>query len=336
MLAQPESLEISVADRSVEDSKAVVNQARDWNREHGFQQETAIAPKTEVTTNWLARHVSQPLGKAWASTIGGPLERTLTRHFPKQVKPRQPAAGNVGVIYLSLSQAPAEGKDVVVTFDRKKRGIEYIGFAKGDKGFKIIEGERLVFNAKNWSTPAMAVIQLDPKLKQDAAVMFQANSGNIPLAWSITLFAVAALFLAFSCWHSVMLPRPVNDVAVVTNKSFVGEFLSTLGSFFPQTRYWLGAGFYPPVSIRRSSTGEGHFTISAGQPGSRRVRSDHQPGWAGVWHLRNSGTHRRRIAGRVHGCQTWTQEDCCRSWSVPCTCQSSYLCCFPSSNRKTS
>lgn len=243
VLAQPEALEVSVADRSIEESKAVVDQARSWNKEHGFMQETTIAPKTEATTNWWTLHVSQPLGKAWSATIGGPLERTLTKHFPKQVKPRQPTAGNVGVIYLSLSQAPAEGKDVVVTFDRKKRGIEYIGFAKGDKGFKIVEGERLVFSAKNWNTPAMAVIQLDPKLKQEAAVTFQANSGNIPLAWSITLFSVAALFLAFSCWHSVMLPRPANDVAVVTNKSFVGEFLSTLGSFFRKPGVGLALAF---------------------------------------------------------------------------------------------
>ena len=95
-----------------------------------------------------------------------------------------------------------------------------------------MEGERLVFNATNWNRPALAVIQLDPKLKQDAAVIFQTSSGNIPLAWSITLFAVAALFLGFSCWHAVMLPYPPNDGPVVTHKSLLGEFFVTLGSFF--------------------------------------------------------------------------------------------------------
>jgi PAT family beta-lactamase induction signal transducer AmpG len=78
----------------------------------------------------------------------------------------------------------------------------------------------------------MAVIQLDPKLKNEAAVTFLAQSGNIPVAWSLTLFTVAALFLAFSCWHSLMLPRPATDGPVVTDKSLIGEFFATLGSFF--------------------------------------------------------------------------------------------------------
>jgi len=89
----------------------------------------------------------------------------------------------------------------------------------------------------------MAVIQLDPKLRQAAAVHFVASSGNIPLAWSITLFVVAALFLAFSCWHSVMLPRPPNDGPVVTNRSLVGEFFATLGSFFRKPGIGLALAF---------------------------------------------------------------------------------------------
>jgi len=50
------------------------------------------------------------------------------------------------------------------------------------------------------------------------AGVLEKRSGNIPLAWSITLFLVAGLFLAFSCWHSVMLPRPPNDGPVVTHQ----------------------------------------------------------------------------------------------------------------------
>ncbi len=231
VVAQPAALEISVADRSVESSKAVVEQAKTWNSEHGFLRETALAP-AEQKTSWWSAHIGAPFGRAWSAAISGPLKQMLTTRFPREIKERQATAGNVGVIYLSLSQPPAEGKDVVVTFDRQKKGVEYIGFAKGDKGFRIIEGERLVFDGKNWNLPAMAVIQLDPKLKREATVVFQANSGNIPLAWSITLFVVAGLFLAFSCWHAAILPRPANDGAIVTNKSFAGEFLSTLGSFF--------------------------------------------------------------------------------------------------------
>ena len=142
-----------------------------------------------------------------------------------------------------LSRPPAADQSVVVTVDRKKRGVEYIGLAKGDKGFRLMEGERLVFTAANWNQPAMVVLQLDPKLKQEAEVTFMTNSGNIPVAWSITLFVVAGLFLAFSCWHSVMLPRPANDGPVVTDKNLAGEFFSTLGSFFSKPGVGMAMAF---------------------------------------------------------------------------------------------
>jgi PAT family beta-lactamase induction signal transducer AmpG len=89
----------------------------------------------------------------------------------------------------------------------------------------------------------MAVIQLDPKLKSDTGVTFLTSSGNIPVAWSTTLLFVAALFLAFSCWHSVMLPRPANDGPVLTHKSLVGEFFATLGSYFQKPGVGLGMAF---------------------------------------------------------------------------------------------
>jgi len=153
------------------------------------------------------------------------------------------AVGNVAVFQLSLSAPPPAGAQVAVTFSRKLRGIEYIGFGKGDKGFKLVEGERFVFNAGNWNQPATAVIQLDPKLKTDTTVAFLTSAGDIPLAWSITLFIVAGLFLLFSIWHSVMLPRPPNDGPVVTDKSLVGEFIHTLGSFFKKPGVLMAMAF---------------------------------------------------------------------------------------------
>jgi PAT family beta-lactamase induction signal transducer AmpG len=168
----------------------------------------------------------------------------LAAHFPKPERTKPDAtAGNVGVLFLALSQPPPDGRSVAVNFGRQPGGLEYIGLAKGDKGFTIKQGERLVFNSTNWNQPAMAVIQLDPKLKQGATVTFQASSGNIPLAWSITLFLVAGLFLAFSCWHSVMLPRPANDGPVVTHASLAGEFFATLGSFFQKPGIGLALAF---------------------------------------------------------------------------------------------
>lgn len=153
------------------------------------------------------------------------------------------APARTGVFYLTLSKAPEAGRDIVVNLDRKKSGIEYFGLAKGDKGFRLAEGERLVFNATNWNQPAAVVIKLDPALKQEAAVQFLAVSGNIPLAWSITLFTVAGLFLLFSIWHSFVLPRPVNDGPVIGNRSMTGEFFATFGSFFQKPGVLMALSF---------------------------------------------------------------------------------------------
>jgi MFS transporter, PAT family, beta-lactamase induction signal transducer AmpG len=230
--AEPATLMIPIADTSAEQAKAGIDRAKTWNREHGFLQELTVAPPRQVTSSWWAEHIGAPIGQAWGAAVAGPLRTFLTEHFPKEVKAKAPAAGNVGIVRLNLSGPPPHGKSLVVTCDRQKSGLEYLGLAKGDKGFRLVEGERLVFNETNWNQGAMAAVQLDPKLKRAASVELAANSGNIPVAWSVTLFVVAALFLGFSCWHSVMLPRPANDGPVVTHHSLLGEFLATLGSFF--------------------------------------------------------------------------------------------------------
>ncbi|HZM04393.1 MAG TPA: hypothetical protein VFC44_15430 [Candidatus Saccharimonadales bacterium] len=147
------------------------------------------------------------------------------------------------VFYLTLSQAPPAGRDIVVHLDRKKSGIEYLGLAHGDKGFRLLEGERMVFNATNWNRPARAVIQLDPKLTRESTVEFIAVSGNIPLAWSITLMTVAGLFFLFSLWHSFILPHPANDGPVVSHHSLTAEFFATLGSFFQKPGVLMAIAF---------------------------------------------------------------------------------------------
>ncbi len=236
IVAQPNPLDIALTERSAEDAKAVIGQAKAWNQQHGFIAEDSPVPaKTEPNApSW------------WALNVSGPFGSFLTNHFPKQLsRTAAPiaAAGNVGVIYLSLSKPPPAGREVAVNFGRKPHGLEYIGVGKSDKGFGLKEGERFVFNADNWNQPAMAVIQLDPKLKTDTAVTFVTSCGNIPLAWSITLFFVAALFLAFSCWHSVMLPRPANDGPVLTQHNMFQEFFATLGSFFQKPGVLLAMAF---------------------------------------------------------------------------------------------
>jgi PAT family beta-lactamase induction signal transducer AmpG len=76
-----------------------------------------------------------------------------------------------------------------------------------------------------------------------AGLMERRVSGGIPVAWGITLFVTAALFLGFSCWHSAVLPRPINDGPVLTHKSLFGEFFSTFGSFFRKPGLGMAVAF---------------------------------------------------------------------------------------------
>jgi PAT family beta-lactamase induction signal transducer AmpG len=247
IVARPPALDIARNDRTAEDAASVIGSAKKWNDDHGFFQESTRGG----TESWWSLHVSRPLSKyvlgpmatVWTGAVSQPLGQFLKTHFPKELKARIPTAGNVGTIYVGLSKPPENGRDIVVNFEAEKTGLQFLGLAKGDKGFSIKQGERFVFNSTNWNQAAMAVIQLDPKLEQDTTVMFQASSGNIPVAWSITLFLVAGLFLAFSCWHSVMLPHPPNDGPVVTHKSLLGEFFATLGSFFQKPGIGLALAF---------------------------------------------------------------------------------------------
>ena len=231
---QPAALTIARTECSAATAQAAIATAKAWNAAHGFVPESvATAPTTSGSGDSL-----------WASWITHPLARFLTEHFPKPEKVVAPVtAGNFGTVYFALAQPPAAGQEVVVNFARQPSGLEYIGFGKSDKGFRLVTGERLVFTATNWNQPAMALIQLDPKLAADTAVVFLTSSGNIPLAWTITLLVVAGLFLAFSCWHSIMLPRPANDGPVVTNKGLTGEFFATLGSFFAKPGILMAMAF---------------------------------------------------------------------------------------------
>ena len=234
VLVQPSSLDIALAERSALEAKAIIEQAKSWNVQRGF-----VADDKP-----LAKSVNDQNDSWWTKNFSGQVRNFLMEHFPKPAITEAPAtAGNFGAIYFSLSQPPPVGKEIAINVARRPSGIEYLGFGKSDKGFRLMEGEHFTFNATNWNQPAMAVIQLDPKLKQDASVIFQTNSGNIPLAWSITLFVVAGLFLLFSCWHSIMLPHPPGDGPVVTHHSLAGEFFATLGSFFEKPGILMAMAF---------------------------------------------------------------------------------------------
>jgi MFS transporter, PAT family, beta-lactamase induction signal transducer AmpG len=232
LTAWPASLNVAMTNTGPAAAKAAIAQAKAWNLGHGFTQQSVPEAKS-----------SSAFAEFWQAHVSDPLGHFLSAHFPKNTGSSAVQAGNVGTFYLTLNRPPDPGRNVTVNIDRKKSGLEYFGLAKGDKGFRLAEGDQLVFNAANWNQPAAVAIQLDPKLKGEATVQFLAVSGNIPLAWSITLFVVAGLFLGFSIWHSFMLPRPANDGPVVGGRSLAGEFFATFGAFFKKPGVLMALAF---------------------------------------------------------------------------------------------
>ena len=57
-------------------------------------------------------------------------------------------------------------------------------------------------------------------------------SGSFTQAWSVVFFVLAAMFLAASLLHQVMLPRPVADHAAPRSAAFVADFFAVFAAFF--------------------------------------------------------------------------------------------------------
>ncbi len=64
--------------------------------------------------------------------------------------------------------------------------------------------------------------------------IINSTKGNIPLAWSVTFYLLAGIFIAIMLYHSLVLPHPSND-APHTNacaNELLKDFLMTFASFF--------------------------------------------------------------------------------------------------------
>jgi PAT family beta-lactamase induction signal transducer AmpG len=129
----------------------------------------------------------------------------------------------VAVVGIKLSTKPEEDKEMVLN----------IKFQRGDNSIKLLEGDRLAFNIKNWEQPAYVLLQADSKLTKSTDAIYKGTSGNIHMAWSITFLILAVLFVLFSFYHRFMLPYPLTDKpARSEGQNLVKEFFATFGSFF--------------------------------------------------------------------------------------------------------
>lgn len=228
LIASSETVAIDLARRTPEEIKALLESARAWNQEQGFYAATASTSSDEAG----------PEGPSWwQRNVVEPLETTLTNLFGQERAEVQSdvQVGNAGVVFFTLSGPVPAGENVVVNFGRES----------GDTSIQLVEGDRFTFTEANWNRPLMAVIQLDPKLDASSQALFRARSGNIPLAWSITFYVLAAMFILFCVYHRFVLPRPASDAPQVQKKvsDVFRSFLDTFVSFFKKQHIVSALGF---------------------------------------------------------------------------------------------
>jgi len=221
VVVEPREIQIAPQPRAKAEIAVLISMVKSNNTEKGFyrikQREPEGPPSffTRMTTA-VGDVVGAPF--RWFSSI---LEPWLRNHFGRDAV-KSDVAGNIGIVSLQLSKPP--GKGVVVT----------PALASGDKSISLAEGSRLVFDDTNWNKPALAVIQLDPKLREETSAVFEVRSGNIPLSWTVTFFVLTGLFLLFGLWHRFILPYPTVDKPGDAHSIpvFIKEFFKTFGSFF--------------------------------------------------------------------------------------------------------
>ena len=213
VIVEPATIQIAPQPRPKTEVTALIAEVKEWNKTNNFSrvlQMTSAASQIKDTNSW------------WKSTVSGPLENFLRKNFGRATATKSDTAGNIAVVSVRLTKPP--GHEVVVT----------PAFDSGDKSISLAEGSRLVFDDSNWHEPALAVIQLDPKLKTETSAFFAVRSGNIPLSWSVTFFVLVGLFAIFGLWHKFILPYPVKDKPGDAHNipAFIKEFFKTFGSFF--------------------------------------------------------------------------------------------------------
>lgn len=198
---------------SNEEFKLVIQEAERLNALNGFIQQTATQIEKAKSNNVSTEKKTRKLDEWIRDNFGE--KRSIETS-------QDDLSGNLCIIPVRLNSKPEKELILNTTLN------------KGDISLNLIHGARLVFNESNWDKTAYMVVQADTKLSGATKASFKGTSGNIPLAWSLTFFVLAGLFIAFAIYHKFALPTPSVDAesSSLNAKEILQEFFETFASFF--------------------------------------------------------------------------------------------------------
>ena len=106
------------------------------------------------------------------------------------------------------------------THDIAADGFYMLGLSQHDQAWFV--GIRSTFYRLSMITGQGVLVIL--------AGFLETSTGDIPLAWSITFFIIAGLFILFFVYHKFILPYPSTDVSARKDESssVLNEFLKHL------------------------------------------------------------------------------------------------------------
>ena len=137
------------------------------------------------------------------------------------------------------------------THDIAADGFYMLGLSKHDQTWFV--GIRSTFYRLAMIAGQGLLIILAGSLEsafQSADVATALPAGSVPepgiaLAWTVTFYIMAGLFVLFSVWHRFVLPRPAKDVPAIheTYTDILRDFLQTFAAFFKKPKIGLILAF---------------------------------------------------------------------------------------------
>jgi PAT family beta-lactamase induction signal transducer AmpG len=227
-VAFPSKVVLNTQNISVDSAAQIKDFALNQNISNGFvpDEDALEKDKKGKLPSLRTTYVTIPVGNFIKNTFG---EKAVA------TEEKNDLAGNMGLVAIRLTKQPEPGETVILNSR----------FVKGDKSISMAHGEQLTFTSENWDKPAYVVAQLDYKLKETVKSEFKGTSGNLRLAWSITFFILAGLFVLIFVYHRFVLPRPASDQTLATNgaQDVLKEFGLTFVSFFKKKEIGLAIAF---------------------------------------------------------------------------------------------